>query len=132
VADQIDRFKGVILFPEGKTTSGDSVISFKPSLLEHPATSDFPVHYCALKYQTAHGEPPARESVYWWNDEPFGEHFFNFAKLRDTEVSVHFGTEHVHDSDRKMLAEKLHQRVSQSYRSLISEESDVATMNSNV
>jgi 1-acyl-sn-glycerol-3-phosphate acyltransferase len=122
VAKQIDRFKGVVLFPEGKTTSGDSVLPFKPSLLEHPATSDLPVHYCMLSYQTAEGQPSARECVYWWNDEPFGEHIFNFARLKGTEVTVRFGQDPVHSSDRKELAEELHKRVGQAYRIHLSEQ----------
>ncbi len=123
VAGQIDRFKGVVLFPEGKTTSGDSVLPFKPSLLEHPATSDLPVHHCVLSYQTSAGEPPARDRVYWWNDEPFGEHIFNFAKLKGTEVTVRFGQDPVHSSDRKELAEELHRQVEQAYRSHLAEQS---------
>ena len=111
VADQISEHKGVVLFPEGTTSSGKSLLPFKPSILEHPAKSQMPVHYAYIMYETGPNDEEADKTVCWWNDEPFGSHFLRFASTRSTTVRVHFGDETVHRSDRKELAAELFQKV---------------------
>lgn len=111
VADQISEYKGVVLFPEGTTSSGESLLPFKPSILEHPAKSQMPVHYAYITYETGPEDVDAIDSVCWWNDEPFGSHFFKFAGNRSTKARIWFGGETVHKSDRKELAEELYKKV---------------------
>ncbi len=111
VADQITDYKGVVLFPEGTTSSGESLLPFKPSILEHPAKSKMPVHYAYITYETGPKDDDAINSVCWWNDEPFGGHFFKFAGNRSTLARIYFGDETLHRSDRKELAAELYQKV---------------------
>jgi len=111
VAQQIDRHKGVVLFPEGTTSNGDALLPFKASILDHPATSNMPVHYAYVTYKTSEKDEPARESVCWWADAPFGGHFFKFAKNRSVDAYVYFGEDVVESNDRKELAGKLYNRV---------------------
>lgn len=107
VARQIDSHKGVVLFPEGTTSNGEQLLRFKASILEHPASSSMPVHYAYVKYETGEKDDPARESVCWWADAPFGKHFFEFAKNRKVIAHVCFGEETVQKNDRKELALEL-------------------------
>jgi len=111
VADQITEYKGVVLFPEGTTSSGESLLPFKPSILEHPAKSKMPVHYAYITYETGPKDKDAEQTVCWWNDEPFGSHFFNFAANRSTVAKIHFGDETLQRDDRKELAAELYQKV---------------------
>lgn len=102
---------GVIVFPEATSASGDEMLPFKPSLLDFAARRELPVHYATISYRTPEGSPPARESVCWWGDMPFGPHVFEFLSLPGLEVRVRFGDEPVHDPDRKVLAETLRERM---------------------
>lgn len=111
VADHITKHKGVVLFPEGTTSSGESLLPFKPSILEHPAKSQMPVHYAYITYETGSKDEDAMESVCWWNDEPFGSHFFKFAGNRSTTARIQFGDKTLHKSDRKELAAELYKKV---------------------
>ncbi|WP_069131320.1 lysophospholipid acyltransferase family protein [Rhodohalobacter halophilus] len=112
VARQIDDHKGVVLFPEGTTSSGDDILPFKASILEHPASGNMPVHYACISYETGPSDQPARESVCWWGDSPFGAHFLNFAKNRSVDAHVCFGETCISNSDRKELALDLYEKVS--------------------
>jgi 1-acyl-sn-glycerol-3-phosphate acyltransferase len=103
---------GVVLFPEGTSTSGERVAAFKPSLLELAATARVPVHYASLSYRTPPGEPTAREAVCWWGDMTFGGHVYRLLQLPRFDATVVFGERPVSANDRKALAEKLHDAVS--------------------
>lgn len=111
VAGQISEYKGVVLFPEGTTSSGESLLPFKPSILEHPAKSRMPVHYAYISYETSPKDIDAIYSVCWWNDQPFGSHFFKFAGNRTTKARIWFGEETIHKNDRKELAAELYKKV---------------------
>jgi len=111
VADQISEYKGVVLFPEGTTSSGESLLPFKPSILEHPAKSQMPVHYAYITYETGPNDVDAVNSVCWWNDESFGSHFLKFAENRAIKARIRFGGEALHKSDRKELAAELYKKV---------------------
>jgi 1-acyl-sn-glycerol-3-phosphate acyltransferase len=105
---------GVILFPEGTSTAGDRVATFKSSPLDFAAVTDFPVHYAALSYQTARNAPPPEESVCWWGDMGFLPHFTNLLHLPGVTVRVDFGNEPIRSNDRKALAARLEQAVARS------------------
>jgi 1-acyl-sn-glycerol-3-phosphate acyltransferase len=99
--------RGVVLFPEGTSTGGDTVLSFKPSLLEHAARTGLGVCYSALSYRTGAGEPPAHLSVCWWGEMTFVKHVIGLLRLREIHATVMFGAEPIEASDRKLLADKL-------------------------
>lgn len=111
VANQITSHKGVVLFPEGTTSSGEKILPFKPSILEHPAKSNMPVHYAYIDYVAGPKDEDAINSVCWWGDSTFGSHFFKFAGNRSTDAYIYFGDQPVKRNDRKELAAELHQRV---------------------
>jgi 1-acyl-sn-glycerol-3-phosphate acyltransferase len=100
------RGLGVVLFPEGTSTSGDRVLPFKPSLLEQAARAGFGVNYAALRYRVGGDEPPASESVCWWGDITFADHLIGLFYLRRITVTVHFGDDVIRGANRKDLAER--------------------------
>jgi 1-acyl-sn-glycerol-3-phosphate acyltransferase len=101
------RGEGVILFPEGTSSSGDEVRSFRSPLLALPAREGFPVHAAALRYRTPEGEPPARDAVCWWGEVPLFSHLLGLFRLSGVAAFVDFAPEPVVDEDRKRLAERL-------------------------
>jgi 1-acyl-sn-glycerol-3-phosphate acyltransferase len=101
------RGLGVVLFAEGTSTQGKTVLPFKSSLLEIAARKSTPVHYVTLSYSS-----PANESVAWWGEMTFFEHLFQLLQLKRFEATVVFGLKPIISSNRHVLAEELWAAVS--------------------
>lgn len=115
VIKKLGEGEGVILFPEGTSTKGESVLQFNSSFLEFAARTDLPVSYACIRYVTPEGGPPPSESVCWWDDTTFLNHLFRLFTLPSFRAVITFGEEPVTDIDRKSLAATLHQRVEDIY-----------------
>lgn len=112
ISEQINDRQGVVLFPEGKTSPGDEILPFRPSLLQYAAEEEINVHYAAIRYQTGENDIPARISVSWWQDDiPLLTHLFRLASNRSITANVIFGEKEIVHMDRKLLAEKLYEEV---------------------
>ena len=107
IALALEDGRGVILFAEGTSTKGSSVLPFRSSLLEVAAIQGFPVSSAAVSYRVLADDPPASLSVCWWGDMTFGVHFAELLRLRRIEAKVSFGSHEIRASDRKVLAERL-------------------------
>lgn len=106
---------GVVLFPEGTSSPGATVLPFKPGLLEPAARADFAVSYAALSYLVPGHEPPAHLSVCWWGEMTFFSHLAGLLGLSEIEATLTFGGEAVHGAERKRLADQLHAAVKQEF-----------------
>lgn len=111
----LDRGDGVVLFAEGTSSRGDRVLPLRPSLLDVPATRQYPVSYATISYTTPPGSPSAGDIVCWWDDSSFFGHFINLLGLPRFEAHVRFGDATVVESDRKDLARRLHESISAQY-----------------
>jgi 1-acyl-sn-glycerol-3-phosphate acyltransferase len=107
IALALEDGRGVILFAEGTSTNGSSVLPFRSSLLEVAARDAFPVSYAAVSYRVLGDDPPASLSVCWWGDMTFGSHFAELLRLRRIQATVSFGSDQLRSDDRKVLAERL-------------------------
>ena len=103
--------EGVVIFPEGTSSAGDSVSPFRPSLLEPAARRGLPVSTAALSYSTKSTEPPAHLAVCWWGDMTFSDHMFRMLALPGFSARLAFGDEPIRDGDRKQLARRLESQV---------------------
>ncbi len=99
--------RGVVIFPEGTSSSGRTVAPFKPSLLALAIRLGRSVHYAAIGYRTPPGEPPAVDSVCWWGGISFARHAWGLLQLAAIEATVRFAPEPILEGDRKILAERL-------------------------
>lgn len=111
--------RGVVFFPEGTSTGGEEVRQFRPSLLEAAARSGRPVSYASLSYRTPGACPPARDTVCWWGEMKFGGHFLALLKLPGFTARLTFGEEPIRSSDRKVLAQRLHEAVQQQFEAVV-------------
>jgi hypothetical protein len=84
----------------------------KPSLLEIAVRSRQPVHYASLSYRTHEADMPAHLAVCWWGEMSFSGHVLNLLQLSQFEAEIAFGGETLLEQDRKVLAQKLHERIS--------------------
>lgn len=103
----IDAGLGVVLFAEGTSTSGQLVSRFKSGILDLAARRRVPVHYASISYATNAADNSADQSVCWWGDMTFPDHFFRLLQLSGFEATLTFGREPVVDADRHALAAKL-------------------------
>lgn len=100
------------IFPEGTSTSGQSVLPFHSSLFQWPAENAFPVHTCSISYKTGNPKKtPANYFVCWWGDMDFGPHYRLLINLKRIQATIHFSEEVVVDGNRKALAKKAQQSV---------------------
>jgi 1-acyl-sn-glycerol-3-phosphate acyltransferase len=106
---------GVILFPEGTSTKGDTVLPFKPSLLEPAARAGYPVSFSSISYHTRPGEAPAHMAVCWWGDMTFTPHLLELLKLSRFEALITFGSHAIQADDRKLLAKSLWHAVNEQF-----------------
>jgi 1-acyl-sn-glycerol-3-phosphate acyltransferase len=113
---RLARGETLVLFPEGTSTAGESVLPFRPALLEPAATLGLAVRYAALGYATAPGERPPAEVVCWWGDMTFGAHLLELLRLRWVAARVTFGAEPITSPDRKTLAARLQAAVAADFR----------------
>lgn len=118
---ELDLGAGIVLFPEGTSSKGDSVMLFRPSLLEVASRSDTPVSFAALRYDIPEGGPPAHLAVCWWGEVPFGAHLLGLLAVRRIHAKVVFGDKQLHDTDRKQLALRLHAALLERFESTAQE-----------
>lgn len=111
IRSAIDRGDTVVLFPEGTSSSGDSVLPMRPSLLEVPATMDLPVSFAAIRYTTPLGSPPPGDAVCWWGDAEFFTHLVGLFALPHFTAHIRFGSQSIVEPDRKRMALKLENSI---------------------
>jgi 1-acyl-sn-glycerol-3-phosphate acyltransferase len=101
----------VVLFPEGTSSGGETVLPFKSSLLEPAASLSHPLAAACLEYYLDDGD--ASEEVCYWKDMTLVPHLVNLLSKRAVRTSVSFRPVRGGYSDRKELARQLHAEVLQ-------------------
>ena len=107
--------EGVIVFPEGTSTKGESVLPFNSSFLEFAAQKDLPVAYASITYQTPTDSPKASDAVCWWDEKTFAEHLWKLFEVKEFKALIKFGNEPVQNLNRKELAKKLRDKVNENF-----------------
>ena len=118
--------RGVVLFAEGTSTRGSTVLPFKLSLLEQAARARLGVSYASLSYETPESEPPGHLSVCWWREMTFMKHVLELLHLREVRAAVLFGPELIQEDNRKALAIKLWGAVRQQFVPVVRVKENVA------
>lgn len=107
----LERGDGVVVFPEGTSTDGATILPFKTSLLELAASRGRPVHWVALSYHVPEAGVRASDRVCWWGDMTFGRHLAGLCALRAVDCKIRFGDDPVRGENRKALAHDLRQAM---------------------
>jgi 1-acyl-sn-glycerol-3-phosphate acyltransferase len=101
----------VVLFPEGTSTNGDTILPFRTSLLEPAARGGHELSVGWLHYALEDGE--ARDEVCYWGDHSFLSHVLNLMNKKTIRATVRFAKFQRTTDDRKELAKQLHDAVAQ-------------------
>lgn len=116
IVKRLDEGEGVIIFPEGTSTKGESVLPFHSSFFEFAARANVKVCYASIFYETPDGYPPASEMVCWWDDTGFMPHLFRLFTIPTFKAVITFGEEPIQNIDRKKLAEDLWSKVNEDFQ----------------
>ncbi|MFZ9931826.1 MAG: lysophospholipid acyltransferase family protein [Chthoniobacterales bacterium] len=110
IKNALARGVPVILFPEGTSTDGATVLPFRSALLQAALETGCGVTPAALGYRA---DPPGDtiRDICWWGGVGFVAHLWRFLGLRSFEVTVIFGQSSPALLDRKKEAAKLHEEV---------------------
>lgn len=119
IIERLDAGEGVIVFPEGTSTRGDSVLPFNSSFLEFAARAEIPVSYASVRYSTPEGEMPASYAVCWWEDIGFFAHMWRLFHVSGYTATIRFGDEPLVEQDRKHLASQLRERVEEIFEPVV-------------
>jgi 1-acyl-sn-glycerol-3-phosphate acyltransferase len=109
IQSALDQGALVVLFPEGTSSNGETVLPFKSSLLE-PATRQTHSLFASLvQYQLDDGD--VGEEVCYWKDMTLVPHLINLLSKRTIRASVRFTQLREGSTDRKELARQLHSEI---------------------
>lgn len=120
IADTLKDNMNVVLFPEAKSTNGEKVIDFKPSLFEAARRQNSVILPLCLNYRKLDGEVITlsnRDEVFWYGEMSFFPHFLNLLNKRSIEVDLNVLStlESQRFKDRNELADKTYDLISKQY-----------------
>lgn len=99
----------VVLFAEGTSSDGQTVLPFKSALLAPAARSQRPLTVAFLRYALAEGS--VADEVCYWRDMTLVPHLLNLLGKPGVSAAVAFSPVNDRATDRKALADQLHQEV---------------------
>ncbi len=115
ITNVLNEGSRVVLFPEGTSSDGRAMLPFKKSLLEAPVRVGAYALPICINYLRVDGKPwpgEERDSICYYGDMKFFEHFKRFTALTALQVDVHIleGLS-VQGRDRKQLADELRVKI---------------------
>jgi 1-acyl-sn-glycerol-3-phosphate acyltransferase len=105
----LNRGALVVLFPEGGSSNGQTVLPFKSSLLEPAVQATHPLSVSAIQYAIEDGNV-VREVCYW-GDHTFFPHLLNLLGKRAIHATVRFAPVQRTGAGRKQLALQLREEI---------------------
>lgn len=99
----------VVLFPEGTSTNGQTLLPFKSPLLQPATNPAWPLALDWIHYEIDDGD--ASNEVCYWGDHTFFPHMLNLLSKRRVRATVCFGQFSKRSTDRKELARQLRAEI---------------------
>jgi len=99
----------VVLYAEGTSTNGQSVLPFRPALFEGVVKSGVPITPAHISYSLSDGDPS--EDVCYWGDHSFLPHLLRLLSRHGVSAHVRFSSEANTFEDRKVAAEQTRKAV---------------------
>lgn len=99
----------VVVFPEGTSSNGDTILPFRTSLLEPAARGSHEISVGWIHYELEDGD--ARQEVCYWGGHAFLSHLLNMLGKKRIRATMRFAKFQRATDDRKVLAVQLHDAV---------------------
>ena len=106
--DVLGKGVSVLLFPEGTSTDGTSVLRFHPSLLQPAITLGNPIVAAAIGYRMAGAE---ERDLCYYGDVRFGPHLLQLLGRAGVLAAIDFHPDSEIYADRKGAAQSLREKV---------------------
>jgi len=101
----------VVIFPEGTSTNGESILPFRTSLLEPATHGNHEIHVGWLHYELEPGDGSAANDICYWGDHAFLPHALKVLGKKSIHATLRFAKFQRTTDDRKELAKQLHAAV---------------------
>lgn len=101
----------VVIFPEGTSTNGGTILPFRTSLLEPAVRGGHDIAVGWLHYELKDGD--AANEVCYWGEHLFFPHLLNLLGKKSVQATLRFKKFHRTTDDRKELAKQLREAVVQ-------------------
>lgn len=91
IANYLKQGLTILVFPEGTSTEGDSVLPFKKTIFSSPILGETPVLPLTVKYVSVNNKPfgpENRDLVCWYADMTFVDHFWGMLNLNEFTVEI--------------------------------------------
>lgn len=123
ISERLASGEVVVLFPEGTTSDGNYLLSFKSSLfgaaaaaVPHSPTEIVHIQPVAIAYTRVHGMPMGRfhrSLASWPGDIPLGSHLIGVLKEGAIDVDVTFGdlVDFTSSSNRKVVSREVENSI---------------------
>lgn len=115
---RVDAGVPVVVFPEGTSSDGSSVLPFHPSLFEIAVREHWRVAPAAIAYELPEGGDPATDVAYW-GGMTFVPHFLRVLALPRIVARIRFGAPRQASGDRKLFARQMHSAVAGLHETLV-------------
>ncbi|HVX88581.1 MAG TPA: lysophospholipid acyltransferase family protein [Gemmatimonadales bacterium] len=112
----------VLIFAEGTSSPGDTVLPYRPALFEGAIASGAPVVPAALGYRIPEEPALVRERVCWWGEMEFAPHLLGLAALPPIHGTLALGTPLSRGDDRKVVAVAARDATAALQRTIIQKE----------
>ena len=109
VRDAITGGSLVVLFPEGTSSDGSTVLPFKSALLESAVQLRCPVAAAAIEYSLDQGS--VADEVCYWRDMILVPHLLNLFSKPEIRSNCSFSLPKIRSGDRKQMARELRGEV---------------------
>lgn len=96
----------LVLFPEGTSSGGETVLPFKSALLEPATKAGQSLYISCIGYRLTDGSVP--NEVCYWRDMTLLPHLLNLLGKHSLEACIAFTRLERANADRKTLAKQLH------------------------
>ena len=108
LADLAKQAGSIVMFPEGTSSDGHTVLPFRSSLLAVAVEENWPVRPVWIGYELPGGD--VTREVCWWGDMTLVPHLWRLLGFAEIVATVRCGRP-VRHWDRKTLAGALHEAV---------------------
>ncbi len=114
----LQRREMLMIFPEGRTSRGATVRTFKTALMQVPVELGLPVYWATVRYETPATWPPASAVIGWEEWPPLITHIYRAFHAPRIICRIRYGTTPIKADDRRTLAAALHEVVSRTHRAM--------------
>ena len=109
IRDAIAGGSVVVLFPEGTSSDGSTVLPFKSALLESAVQLRSPIAAASIEYALDEGS--VAEEVCYWRDMTLVPHLLNLLFKREIRANYSFSPAKVRAGNRKEIARELRDEI---------------------